>query len=83
VSDAPTPGNGHDDAGGRPLLRVVSGDPTPEEVAALVAVVAARAADTSPTTPEGPPSRWAHRGAALRRPLDRGPGAWRASAWPT
>ena len=64
----------------RPLLRVVRGNPTPEELAALVAVVASRggAAEPEPT----PPSLWASRAAGLRRPLWPGRGAWRASGLP-
>lgn len=57
---------------GRPLLRVVRGDPSPEELAAVVAVLAARASAGSATPPPAPPNGW-------RRPLDRGPGAWRQS----
>jgi Acyl-CoA carboxylase epsilon subunit len=63
---------------GRPLLRVVKGDPTPEELAALVAVVAARAA-ASAEPPPAAPSGWADRAAAVRRPLAVGPGAWARS----
>lgn len=65
----------------RPLLRVVSGDPTPEELAALLAVVAARAS-TAPAEAPTTPSHWTARGALLRRPLHPGPGAWRASGLP-
>lgn len=65
----------------RPLLRVVSGDPTPEELAALVAVVAARSGGAV-EPPRAPTSRWAARGLLLRRPLHPGPGAWRACALP-
>ena len=65
----------------RPLLRVVRGEPTPEQLAALIAVVSARAAG-APEPEPAPPSRWASRSAALRRPLPTGPGAWRASAFP-
>ncbi|HVU71594.1 MAG TPA: acyl-CoA carboxylase subunit epsilon [Mycobacteriales bacterium] len=63
----------------RPLLRVVRGDPTPEELAALVAVVAARASGGAEPEPERP-SPWASKAAGLRRPLHPGPGAWVASA---
>lgn len=63
----------------RPLLRVVRGDPTPEELAAVVAVVTARGA--TPPPPSAPPrrSRWADRESLLRRPLPRGAGAWQAA----
>ncbi|MGH8867853.1 MAG: acyl-CoA carboxylase subunit epsilon [Actinomycetes bacterium] len=65
----------------RPVLRVVRGDPSPEEIAALVAVLASRTAAGEPR-PSAPVSRWADRAALLRRPLSHGPGSWRASAWP-
>jgi Acyl-CoA carboxylase epsilon subunit len=65
----------------RPLLRVVKGDPTPEELAALVAVVAARAAvaGAGAGAADPAPSAWADRAAAVRRPLPVGPGAWARS----
>ena len=69
-----------DAAAARPLLRVVRGNPTPEELAALVAVVASRSA--APEPEPAPPSRWASRARQLRRPLPHGPGAWRASGLP-
>jgi hypothetical protein len=65
----------------RPLLRVVRGELAAEELAALVAVVTARASGTGEPEPT-PASRWAMRSAGLRRPLPHGPGAWRASALP-
>jgi len=75
----------HDDRprpAGEPALRVVRGDATPEEVAALVAVLLSRAGDD-----EAPPGRarsaWADRSRQLRRPLRPGPGAWRRSALPS
>ncbi|HEX6446774.1 MAG TPA: acyl-CoA carboxylase subunit epsilon [Streptosporangiales bacterium] len=65
----------------RPLLRVVRGDPSPVELAALVTVVAVRrAAGGEPPRP--PRSRWADPAARMRRPLAHGPGAWRTSARP-
>ena len=67
-----------------PLLRVVAGQPTDEEAAALAVVLAAKLA--------APPARareeraavggWADRARAMRTPLTRGPGAWRRSARP-
>jgi hypothetical protein len=66
----------------RPVLRIVRGDATPEELAALVAVVCAVAAGAATRDDAPPPSAWNDRAAALRRPLPHGPGAWHASAWP-
>jgi hypothetical protein len=69
-----------------PVLRVVRRDASAEELAALVTVLAARAAGTrGPDEPGGPRPRapgWADRGALLRRPLRAGTGAWRASGLP-
>ena len=65
---------------GPPLLRVLRGNPSPEELAALVAVLAARGGDEEPAAP--PSSRWADRSTLLRSPLPSGPGAWRASGLP-
>ena len=62
----------------RPLLRVVRGDPTPEELAALIAVVSARGGDVEEPAP--PRSLWGR--PALRPTLHPGPGAWRASTLP-
>ncbi|WP_106403502.1 acyl-CoA carboxylase subunit epsilon [Actinocorallia populi] len=65
----------------RPFLQVVKGDATPEEIAALIAVVSARSAG-APAAPARRPSAWTDRSRLVRRPLRPGPGAWRASALP-
>jgi hypothetical protein len=65
----------------RPLLRVVRGAPTDEELAALTVVLAAKAAAV-PEQPPQPRKEWRNRAALLRRPLHPGPDAWRASARP-
>jgi hypothetical protein len=68
---------------GPPLLRVVRGDATPEEIAALVAVLLARPADAGAPGPvRSVPGFWPDRSRLLRRPLSPGPGAWRRSALP-
>jgi hypothetical protein len=62
----------------RPLLRIVKGEPTAEELAALTVVVAAlsqRRARRRPT----PVGVWASFADGHRRPLQPGPGGWRAS----
>jgi Acyl-CoA carboxylase epsilon subunit len=66
----------------RPVLRVVRGDPTDEELAALTVAVAALARGPSATPAPAPRSRWADRASLLRKVLHPGPGAWRASASP-
>jgi hypothetical protein len=70
------------DAAVRPVLRVISGNPSAEELAALIAVVAARGAGAAEPDP-APPSPWTTRASSLRRPLVPGPGAWRASGLPS
>ena len=63
----------------RPLLTVVRGEPTPEQLAALIAVVGSRAAATGDDDP-APRELWAT--PVLRSPVLPGPGAWRASGLP-
>jgi hypothetical protein len=61
-------------------LRVVRGNPSAEELAALVAVIAARASAAA-AEPE-PPVRPLWGRPVLRPVLTPGPGAWRASGLP-
>jgi hypothetical protein len=71
------------DASERPFLRVVKGDPSDEEIAALVAVLQASAAAGAVTTPPRKSvSEWAAPHRRLRTALPSGPGAWRASSLP-
>jgi hypothetical protein len=65
-----------------PALRVVRGDATPEEIAALVAVLLARSAADAAPAPASARSAWSDRSRLLRRPLFPGAGAWRRSALP-
>ena len=69
-----------------PLLRVVRGNPTDEELAALVAVVAARraevGADTAADARSMRASGWIDRSRALRGPHRPGPHGWRAAGHP-
>lgn len=67
-----------------PLLRVVKGDLTPEELAALVAVVAARnaaSAQAAARTRRRPRSDWGHPAHLARAPHRFGPDQWRRSAF--
>lgn len=66
----------------RPVLRVVRGDASAEEVVALVTVLAAAGGDAAPEAPTAP-SAWVDRSRGVRRPLPHGPGAWRASSFPS
>ena len=65
----------------RPVLRVVRGDATPEEVAALVAVIAAMNGSDPPPKPR-PRSSWADPGRRMRNDLPHGVGGWRSSGLP-
>ncbi|WP_104525475.1 acyl-CoA carboxylase subunit epsilon [Blastococcus atacamensis] len=62
----------------RPLLRVVKGDPTAEELAALTVVVAALSQRRTRRRPT-PIGAWASYGDTHRRPQQAGPGGWRAA----
>ncbi len=65
---------------GAPALRIVRGEPTDAEVAAVTAVLLAAAATTTATAPAGPPrrGRWGDPSDLLRQPLHPGQGAWSA-----
>ena len=64
----------------RPVLRIVKGDATPEEVAALVAVIASMSGAEAPEPK--PRSSWADPARRMRTALPHGPGAWRSSGLP-
>ena len=63
-----------------PLLRVVAGSPTPDELAVVVAVLTARSGAAAPEQPQF--SLWARKSRQTRPSLRPGFGAWRASAMP-
>jgi hypothetical protein len=68
-----------------PYLRVVHGDATAEEVAALVtalAVVAAARASAVRPEPARPSSAWTDRSRLLRSAVHPSPGGWRRSVLP-
>jgi Acyl-CoA carboxylase epsilon subunit len=65
---------------GRPVLRVVRGEPTDDEVAALVIALSTRASGAPPAGP--PRSLWRSRGRNIRPAVSPSPGAWRASGLP-
>jgi hypothetical protein len=62
-----------------PLLRVVKGEPTAEELAALTVVVAALSQPSPRRRRPTPVGAWASRADAVRTPLQPGPGGWRAA----
>jgi hypothetical protein len=64
---------------GPPLLRVIKGEPTPEELAALTVVVAALSQRRSRRRRPAPIGAWASYADGHRRPLQPGHGGWHAS----
>jgi hypothetical protein len=73
-------------AAGPPLVRVERGDPTDEELAAVVAVVAARVAGARAAAaaqrPRSGRSEWADPARSVRGAHQHGPGRWRSAAFP-
>jgi Acyl-CoA carboxylase epsilon subunit len=66
-----------------PRFTIVRGNPSPEEIAAVVTVLTAVLERTGgPGSGETKRSRWSSRSRLLRGPLSRGPDGWRASALP-
>ncbi|WIE70967.1 acyl-CoA carboxylase subunit epsilon [Curtobacterium sp. MCJR17_020] len=64
-------------------VRVVSGEATPEELAAVVAVLQRQADEAAAAgraeVVDEPRTGWQASARGLRRPLDHGPGAWSRS----
>lgn len=63
-----------------PLLRIITPDTTPEEVAAIVAVLSSLGG--AAPAPRRPRSSWSHPARQVRRTLPHGVGGWRASGLP-
>jgi hypothetical protein len=76
-------GTGRDEGTGA-ALRLVGGHASPEEIAALVAVLAtATASDDGDPAPTGrPSSQWSTHRRVFHTTYPHGPGGWRASAFP-
>ena len=64
-----------------PIVQVVKADPTPEELAALVTVIATRSAAAAPRQPQHA-GDWATYWRNARAPFRPGPRRWRAGAHP-
>lgn len=61
-------------------VRIVSGAPTPDEIAAVTAVITAAVVEESAAAdavPSSGPSAWQRSQRILRTPLMAGPGRWR------
>jgi hypothetical protein len=63
----------------QPVLRVVRGDPTPEELAVVTALVTTASGSGTAETESPRHGRWNDPAWQVRRPLRPGPGAWRAA----
>jgi Acyl-CoA carboxylase epsilon subunit len=89
VEDGPAGGGNRPSSGGDgradgPVLTVVAGDPSAEELAALtVALSAVLAARGGPAVQPGrAASGWADRSRMMGAAPSAGPDAWRRSTWP-
>jgi hypothetical protein len=72
-----------DDLDQPPVLAFVRGNPSAEQIAAVVTVLSARAGQAGRArTGETARYGWSARSRLLRAPTVRGPGGWRASALP-
>ena len=71
-----------DDNAAAPPLFVVKGDASPEEVAALVAVLQAVGSAQAGPPPDKPRPEWSAHHRKVRASLPSGPGGWRSSAMP-
>ncbi|MEO6700190.1 MAG: acyl-CoA carboxylase subunit epsilon [Jatrophihabitantaceae bacterium] len=70
-----------DAADSHPVLRIVSGNPDPAEIAAVTAVLVAVAAARTERQPAPVGNAWGELALRLRRPPVAGPGAWQHSVW--
>jgi hypothetical protein len=61
-----------------PTVLQVEGNPSAEELAAVIAVLTSRGG-AAPEPEPAAPSRWNDRASLLRTPLRHGPGAWRSA----
>ncbi|HTZ44824.1 MAG TPA: acyl-CoA carboxylase subunit epsilon [Jatrophihabitans sp.] len=64
-----------------PLLQVVSGDPSPDELAAVTVLLTALGRPSDEPAEAADSTGWADLSLRIRRLPAPGPGAWRASAW--
>ena len=82
TGDGPASSGGASPASG-PVLEVVAGVPSAEELAALTVALVAALAAPGPAGQSGRSSPgWADRSSMMNAPLRPGPGAWRRSARP-
>ena len=65
----------------RPALRIVRGNPSPEDLAVLAALVTAGGGESDEPTAAPTRGRWNDPARSFRQLLRPGPGAWRSSGW--
>ena len=65
-----------------PTIQVVRGNPTEEELAAVLTVLTAASKAAKPVPQERSDHGWAAYWRSVRTPLRPGPGVWRASGRP-
>jgi hypothetical protein len=63
----------------QPVIRITKGNPTDEEIAAVIAVVTAQAATRRTAEPEPQQTGWAAYWRRVQAPIQPGPGAWQAA----
>jgi hypothetical protein len=63
----------------RPVLRIVRGDPSPEELAAVTALISAAGESEAAAAPEPGRGRWNDPAHLVRRGWRAGPGGWLAA----
>ncbi|MFV0462236.1 MAG: acyl-CoA carboxylase epsilon subunit [Nostocoides sp.] len=78
---SPSPAPESEASGHRPMLKVISGQATPEEIAAIVAVLAA-AGGGSEARGRHTVSPWSDPARLLRGSMTPGPDGWSRSALP-
>jgi hypothetical protein len=62
-----------------PTFEVIKGNPSEDELAALLTVLKARAGVSTTTPPKEADNGWSAYWRTMRAPLRPGPGGWRAS----
>jgi Acyl-CoA carboxylase epsilon subunit len=65
----------------QPFLQVVSGDPTPAELAAVTVLLTALTRAGGESEQPRPAGGWSDLSLRIGRPPAPGPGAWRNSTW--
>ena len=78
----PARSEGDPDENSRPVLKLIRGNATDEELAALVTVVAALQGAGERDVPKPPTPAWSANHRKTRATHRHGPGGWRSSALP-